>query len=76
MGLSLQVNTFLRFTAKSVKLSRFDLGPINLQFQVKKLFIGDLKNKDLTAEDLEDYFGKFGRIKDAVIMEKDGVSRG
>ena len=49
---------------------------INLQFQVKKLFIGDLKNKDLTADDLEDYFGKFGRIKDAVIMEKDGVSRG
>ena len=47
-----------------------------LQFQVRKLFIGNLKDKDLTTDDLEDYFGKFGRIKDAVIMEKDGVSRG
>ena len=43
---------------------------------MRKLFIGNLKDKDLTADDLEDYFGKFGRIKDAVVMEKDGVSRG
>ena len=46
------------------------------QLQVKKIFVGGLKNAGITVDDLEDYFGKFGRIKEAIVMEKDGESRG
>ena len=38
--------------------------------------MGGLKNVDINSDDLEDYFGKYGRIKEAAVMEKDGVSRG
>lgn len=44
---------------------------------VKKLFVGGLK-KDVTNEDLEEYFGKFGNVTEAsVVMAKDtNTSRG
>jgi RNA recognition motif-containing protein len=43
---------------------------------VKKIFVGGLKDKDITADDLEDYFSKFGPIKEAIMMEKEGKPRG
>ena len=45
-------------------------------FQVKKIFVGGLRDADLCTDDLEDYFGKYGRVKEAIIMQKDGQSRG
>ena len=47
------------------------------QINARKLYIGNL-NYELTKEDLEEAFGKFGEIKDSVVItnRETGCSRG
>ena len=38
--------------------------------------MGGLKQADISTDDLEDYFSRFGHIKECIVMEKEGQSRG
>lgn len=44
------------------------------QFRTKKIFVGGL-SANLTEEELKDYFEKFGRITDAVVMHDNVTNR-
>jgi len=58
-------------------MPREDSGSAEAHMTVKKLFVGGLK-KDVTTEDLRDYFSAYGNITECeVVTAKDsGVSRG
>lgn len=42
---------------------------------IQKIFIGGIKDKPITKEDIDEYFGQFGTIKDSVIMVEKGTGK-
>jgi len=48
------------------------------QLSVKKIFIGGLKDKPITEDDIKEYFSQYGTITDCVLMKdkETGASRG
>jgi len=45
-----------------------DSGKMDAYMSVKKIFVGGIRDKPVTEEDLKDYFTQFGSIKDCIIM--------
>lgn len=47
-----------------------------MQLSVKKLYLGGVK-EPITENDLREYFGTYGTVKDVIIMkDRDGQYRG
>lgn len=67
-----------RQTLPKRAVPREEAGSPTAGASIQKLFIGGIKDKSISKEDLDDYFGKYGKIKDSVVMvEKEtGKSRG
>jgi len=45
-----------------------DSGKMDAYMSVKKIFVGGIRDKPITEEDLKKYFSQYGDIKDCVIM--------
>lgn len=47
-----------------------------MQLSVKKLYLGGVR-EPITEDDLRDYFGKYGKIVNIIVVkDRDGQSRG
>merc|ERR1719419_75570 len=49
-------------------MPRDEMSGTGAQMPIMKIFIGGIKNKNITKKDLDEYFGKYGKIKDSVVM--------
>merc|ERR1719167_1728735 len=49
-------------------MPREETGNPSSHMPIQKIFIGGLKGKSIGKEDLDEYFGQFGKIKDSVVM--------
>jgi len=54
---------------------REDAGNPTSGAAIQKIFIGGIKDKPITKEDIDEYFGKYGTIKDSVIMVEKGTGK-
>lgn len=64
-----QINGFSRFSRNGS-----DAADNNTQFRTKKIFVGGL-SASLTEEEFKNYFERFGRITDVVVMHDSSTNR-